>query len=221
MPLRRTASALALSALVLAMPALPALADTTPSTLPFEQRWDDPAAIDTNNDWSGVPSIIGYRGDGMAATNRDPQTVLADGATTPVNVVAQSTAANTAGGVHEITAAGTIALQGSGTAQAPHIVIRLDTRGQSAVNVAYTLHDLDADNAGAQQVALQYRVGGTGDYVNVPAGYVADASQDPASDGTPWSLRVSVPLPAAAAGQAIVDVRIITTDSTGSDSMTG
>src|SRR3954454_12446134 len=100
MPLRRTASAFALSALALTLPALPvssALADTTPSTLPFEQRWDNPAQIDTNNDWSQVPSIIGYRGDGMAATNRDPQTVLVDGATTPVNVVAQSTATSTAG----------------------------------------------------------------------------------------------------------------------------
>ncbi|NHC46118.1 ExeM/NucH family extracellular endonuclease [Motilibacter aurantiacus] len=221
MPLRRTAGALALSALLLALPALPASADTTASTLPFAQDWSDAGLIVANNDWSGVPSIIGYRGDSLASTNRDPQTVLADGASTPVNVVAQSTGANTAGGVHEVTAAGAIALQGSGTAQAPHIVIRVDTRGQSTVKVAYTLRDLDADDAGAQQVALQYRVGGSGSYVNVPAGYVADASQPPAADGTPWSRRVSVELPAAAAGQAVVDVRVITTDTTGSDSMTG
>ncbi|NHC13904.1 ExeM/NucH family extracellular endonuclease [Motilibacter deserti] len=221
MPLCRTAGALALSALVLALPATPALADQTPATLPFAQNWSDPGLIVTANDWGGVPSIVGYRGDGLAATNRDPRTVVADGSSTPLNVFAQSTAANTGGGVHEVTAAQTIALQGSGTAQAPHIVVRLDTRGQTEVNVAYTLRDLDADDAGAQQVALQYRVGGSGNYVDVPAGYVADASQPPAADGTPWSQRVSAALPPAAAGQAVVDVRILTTDTTGSDSMTG
>ena len=49
-------------------------ADTTPGTLPFAQAWSDPSLITVNDNWDGVPSIIGYRGDAMATTNVDPQT---------------------------------------------------------------------------------------------------------------------------------------------------
>ena len=54
-----------------------------------------------------------------------------------------------------------VALQGSGTADAPHLVLALDTTGLANVSVAYNLRDIDgsADNA-VQPVALQYRVGG-------------------------------------------------------------
>lgn len=79
----------------------------------------------------------------------------------------------------------TVALQGSVTADAPHLVINLDTTGRSDINVRYTLCDIDgsADNA-QQQVALQYRVGNTGIYTNVPAGYLADATPTPRPDQT-------------------------------------
>ncbi|HEX4980836.1 MAG TPA: hypothetical protein VFV63_04025, partial [Ilumatobacteraceae bacterium] len=195
----------------------PALsADTTPGTLPFAQNWSSPSLITLNDNWDGVPSIIGYRGDAMATTNADPQTVLGDGSATPINVLAQSAATSATGGIHEIEASQVVALQGSGTADAPHLVVRLNTTGQTAINVAYTLVDLDADNAGSQQFALHYRVGGSGNYTNVPAGNVPDAS------GTQGdTFPVSALLPAAADNQPIVDVRIMTTDTTGSDSMTG
>jgi predicted extracellular nuclease len=82
--------------------------------------------------------------------------------------------------------------------------------------VDYDLVDLDADNGGAQQFALQYRVGGTGGYTSVPTGYVADAS------GVQGEvIHVTSVLPSAASGQPLVDIRIITTDTAGSDSMTG
>jgi len=209
-------AAFGVAASTLVVVPLVAHADQNPGSLPFTQDWSNSSLITTSDDWSGVPSIVGYRGDGLASTDTDPRTVLADGATTPVDVNAQSTATSTSGGVHEIEAAGTIAMQGSGTADAPHLVIRLDTTGASGVAVAYDLVDLDADDAGAQQVALQYRVGGAGVYTDVPAGYVADAS---ANQGAVFP--VSATLPAAVDGQAIVDVRIVTTDTTGSDSMTG
>ena len=98
----------------------------------------------------------------------------------------------------------------------PHLVVRLNTTGQTAINVAYTLVDLDADNGGSQQFALHFRVGGSGAYTNVAAGCVLDAS---AAQGD--TFPVSATLPAAADNQPIVDVRIMTTDTTGSDSMTG
>ena len=39
----------------------------------FFQDWSDTSLITTNNDWSGVASIMGYRGDGLASpAGRDP-----------------------------------------------------------------------------------------------------------------------------------------------------
>ena len=217
MPLRRPVVLLALLSLLVAVPSLPAQADTAASPPPFTQAWSDTGLITTDDDWSGVTSVIGYRGDGLtSAANVDPQSVTADGSSTPVDVDAQSTASSTAGGIHEIEASGTVAFQGSGTADAPHLVIRLNASAAMNIQVSYLLRDLDADDGGGQQVALQYRVGGSGIFTNVPAGYVADASTTPPSE-----IPVSATLPAAADGQPVVDVRIMTTDTTSFDSMTG
>ena len=218
MSLRRPLVLLALLALVaslLAMaPALPARADGTAQAPPFAQDWSDANLITANDDWSGVPGIVGYLGGDLTATNDvDPQTVLA--AAADVDVIAGSTATSSSGGVHEVEADGTVAMQGSGSADAPHLVIAVDATGASGLTVGYTLRELDTNDA-VQQVALQYRVGSTGDFTNVPAGYVADAS-----NGAGLSTPVSAALPGAVAGQARVEVRIITTNASGSDSMIG
>ena len=85
--------------------------------------------------------------------------------------------------------------------------------------MSYNLRDVDgsADNA-VQPVALQYRVGTLGPFTNLPAGFVADAT-GPAS--ATLVTPVSVTLPAAAAGQPVVQIRIITTDAVGSDEWVG
>ncbi|HQU86115.1 MAG TPA: hypothetical protein PKY59_23510, partial [Pyrinomonadaceae bacterium] len=157
-------------------------ADTTAQSVPFAQAWTNTNLITVADDWSGVPGIIGYRGDNLtAATGVDPQTILIDGSSTPVNVWANQTDPNTflSGGVAEFDTLPnpSVALNGSGTADAPHIVINLNTSGTTAVNVAYNVRDLDgsADDA-IQAVALQYRVGNTGNYTNIPAAFVADAT---------------------------------------------
>jgi predicted extracellular nuclease len=205
--------------------ALPAAADTNAQPLPFAQSWTNTGLITTANDWSGVPGIIGYRGDAMVgATGVDPQTVLADGSATPVNVLANQTNPNTlaTGGIAEFDtlADPVVALQGSGTARAPHLVLTVNTSGLANVTVAYNLRDVDgsADNA-IQAVALQYRVGTSGTYTNVPAGFVGDASSGPslATLVTP----VGAVLPAAAWNQPVVQIRVITTDAVGSDEWIG
>ncbi len=214
---------LALVASLLSL-ASPALADNTAQTLPFSQNWSNTGLITTNDDWSGVAGIIGYRGDGLvASTNVDPQTVLADGSATPVDVNANQANPNTftTGGVTEFEITDpVVALQGSGTADAPHIVIYLNTTGQSDINISYNVRDIDgaADNA-VQQVALQYRVGNSGSFTNVPAGYIADATTGPslATLVTP----VNVTLPSAVDNQSEVQIRIITTDAVGSDEWIG
>ena len=198
-------------------------ADNTPQSLPFSQDWSNTGLITTDDNWSGVPGITGYRGDGLAGgTGVDPQTILGEG-TLVVDVNANQTNPNTftTGGVAEFQLSNpTVALQGSGTARAPYVQFSFTTLGQSGISISYNLRDIDgsADNA-VQPVALQYRVGSTGNFTNVPAGFVADATTGPslATLVTP----VSVTLPAAVDNQSIVQVRVITTDAAGSDEWVG
>lgn len=202
----------------------PVLADSTPQTLPFGQDWSNIGLIVGNDDWSAVPGITGYRGDSLTgATAADPQTIVADGNGTPVDVNANQTNPDTftTGGVTEFHLADpVVALTGSGTADAPFLLLSLDTRGRSGIVVRYDLRDLDGstDNA-AQPVALQYRVGNSGDFINVPAAFVADATEGPSLAGkvTP----VSVTLPAAAENQPLLQLRIITTNAVGNDEWVG
>ena len=196
----------------------------TAQPLPFSQNWSNTNLITSDNDWSNVPGIIGYRGDGLtAATGTDPQTITADGSNTPVNVIANQTNPDTvtSGGLDEFEIANpVVGFQGSGTASAPHLVISVNTTGQDNITVSYNLRDIDGstDNA-VQPVALQYRVGNTGTYTNVPAAFVADASTGPslATLVTP----VAVALPAEVSNQPLVQLRIITTNAVGNDEIIG
>lgn len=192
--------------------------------LPFSQDWTNTGMITANDNWSGVPGIVGYRGDAMvAATGINPQTILQDGSATPVNVVANNTnpGAFTSGGVLEAEITNpAIALQGSGTARAPHVVISVNTTSASNITMQYNLRDIDgsADNS-VQPVALQYRVGSSGSFTNIPGAFVADASSGPneATLVTP----VGVLLPAAVENQSLVQLRVITADAVGSDEWIG
>lgn len=211
-----------------AQPALPAAADATAHTLatgPFAQNWADTSAISTNDNWDGVPSIIGYRGDDLTSTpGVDPRTVLADGAGTPVDVLANQVNPSglAVGGVAEFDrlADPTVALNGSGTADAPHLVLALATLGRQDIVVSYTLRDLDGSaNNALSPVAVQYRVGASGPYTDLPAGYEPDASDGPnlAGRATPKS----VTLPTEANDQALVFVRVLTTNADGFDEWIG
>jgi hypothetical protein len=202
----------------------PAGAAITPEPLPFTESWSDVNSISVDDDWSAVPGITGYRGDGLGnGPGADPRTIAADGASTPVDVIANRTnpAALLVGGVAEFELHDSVvALQPTSTADAPHLVLRVDTTGLGSITVAYNLRDVDAsiDNA-AQPVALQYRVGGRGAYANVRGSFVADATSGPrlATLVTP----VRAVLPPAAADKPLVEVRIITADARYSDEWVG
>jgi predicted extracellular nuclease len=207
------------------------LANNTPQTLPFTQNWSNNALITADDNWSGVPGIEGYLGQNLTTANDvDPRTVLGTSATAgDLDVIANQTATtSTSGGVAEFhttsqaapaNANSTVGFQGSGTADAPYLLLYLNTTGQSSINVSYNLRDIDCVDNAAQQVALQYRVGSTGNFTNIAAGYVADATTGPnlCTLVTP----VSAALPAAADNQALVQVRIITTNATGNDEWVG
>lgn len=195
------------------------------STGKFFQSWTNTSQITTNNTWAGVPSIIGYRGDGLTgATGTDPQTIVADGSTTPTSVTANNTdpSAATSGSVYEFEIGDpTIGFVGSGTADAPHIVIHLNTTGQSDIPMSFKVRDLDgsADNA-TQQVAVQYRIGTSGDFTNIPGLYVADATTGPSTLG-PDTVFSNFVLPAAINNQSQVQIRIMTTNAPGNDEAIG
>jgi len=191
---------------------------------PFSQDWSNIGLITANDDWSSVPGIVGFLGQDLTTvTGTDPQTLLGVSAiANDLDVIANQTAPNTLtnGGVGEFHITDpTIALQGSGTADAPNIIIYLNTTGQQNINVAYNVRDIDGsvDNA-IQAVALQYRVGNTGNFTNIPAGFVPDATtQNAATQVT----AVSAVLPAAANNQPEVQVRVITTNAAGNDEWVG
>ena len=131
---RRLAVILAvLTSALIGVPAV-SLADSAAQTVPFTQNWSNSALITLDDDWSGVPGIVGYRGDALvASTGVDPQTVVSDGSGTPVDVNADETNPNTftTGGIAEFStiADPSVALQGSGTADAPHLLLSPDDDG--------------------------------------------------------------------------------------------
>ena len=200
----------------------PAGADSTGQALPFSQDWSNTGLITTNDDWAGVPGVVGFLGDGLTVVNDvDPQTVTAVGSGTQDVIANQTTTGITNGGVAEFHITDpTVALQGSGTADAPFILVNLSTTGFQTIQFSYDALDIDgsADNA-VQQIATQFRVGASGAFTNIPAGYIADATTGPslAVVTTP----VAVTLPPAADDQPLVQVRVITTNATGSDEWVG
>ncbi len=200
-------------------------APPTGQPLPFSQSWTDTSMITTNNVWIGVPGIVGYLGDYSpnSDTGIDPQTLLNDFSGTALNVTANQTdpAILISGGLAEFELADpVVAFQGSGTADAPHIVISLNTKGATNIAVSYLLRDVDAssDNS-VQPVALQYRIGSSGNYTNVPGAFVADASSGPST--ATLVTPVAVILPAQTDNQPLVQLRIITTNANQSDEWIG
>ncbi|MHB8193385.1 MAG: ExeM/NucH family extracellular endonuclease [Bellilinea sp.] len=198
------------------------MANSTAQALNFSQDWNDTNQITSDHDWSGVPGIEGYSGSGLTtATGVDPQTVTADGGT--LSVLANRSAPDSlpTGGVAEFELIDpVVALQGSSSADAPYLLINLDTTEKTDISVDYTLLDLDAsaDNA-VQPVALQYRVGNSGAFINLPQAFVADATQGPYL--AVKETMVAANLPVEAQNKPLVQVRIITTNAAGSDEWVG
>ncbi|HEX8216225.1 MAG TPA: Calx-beta domain-containing protein, partial [Allosphingosinicella sp.] len=190
---------------------------TTPHQLSssnFVQTWAGTSALLTADNWGGIASIVGYLGEGLTDnTSRDPGTILQ--AFTTVDLVNASSSAGTAGGVHEIND-DVVALQGSGGADVPHLIFYLDSTNVQDVRFTATLRELDATTVD-QKFAVQYRIGGTGNFTTLPAGSVSGVFN--AAGNQTHALDVT--LPADANNQSLVEIRVITSDAPGSDAMVG
>lgn len=194
------------------------------STGSLQQDWSNTGLITGNDSWANVPSIEGFLGDTNAGspTAVDPRT-LTDGSSGAIDVIANQTNPNglTNGGVAEFHIANpTVALNGSGTADAPALVLYLNASGCEDVRVQFNARDIDgsSDNA-AQQIAVQYRIGDTGEWTNVPGGYSADVTSGPSLEGQTTAFNVV--LPSDANNQSQVQVRIITTNAPSNDEWVG
>lgn len=188
-------------------------------------------AISQNDNWSGVPSFEGYAGNGLTNTEGvDPQTVLGTEFANNALPVAGSTNVNAnkgnpdaynTGGVTEFDTGTYLSLgiQGTGNADSPYIVMYLNTVGRTNITISYNLTDIDAgSNNAVMPVALQYRVGETGLFTNIPAAFVADATLGgQAGLVTP----VSVILPPSCNNQPKVQVRIMTNNPVGQGEWVG
>lgn len=202
-----------------------ACADNTPQELPCVQQWSEAKLITRDNDWSGVPGFVGYRGDKLTTKiGANPQTIVSDGTDTPVNVNANQKKPDTlrTGGVAEFDGipVPVVALKGSATANAPFLLLNLNTKGKHKIAVGYKLRDIDGSaNNAVQPVAFQYRVGTNGNFTDIPGAFVADASSGPnlATLVTP----VTALIPADADNQPLVQVRWITANAEGSDEWIG
>ncbi len=189
---------------------------------PVAQDWSNSGLIATMDNWSGVPSLEGHLGGDLTmATGVDPQTVLAFGnGTLNVTPDVLDASNHSGGGFAEVVGGGdiagnpTIAFQGSGSADAPFLLLRLNTLGCSQLIVDYRLRDIDTLSTAVQPVALQARVGEAGNFANVPGGFVANAN------GTA-SQTYSITMPATYLNAPQVQVRWITTNAAGVDALIG
>ncbi|WLI90254.1 Ig-like domain-containing protein [Massilia sp. R2A-15] len=203
------------------------------STGNFFQDWSDLSQFTADNDWSHVASIVGYNGAGMSGSpGRDAGALVADNpvSATPQLFFNRATTLSS-GGVAEFhnpnnSGNAVVGLQGSGTGQAPNLVLYLDSTGMEKVNLTLDLRDLDVTDNSIQQIAIQYRIGDSGNWTNIApktptpgsTAYIADAS---AAGGASLVTHVDITLPSAADNQANLQIRILTVDAAGSDEWIG
>ncbi|WP_068878075.1 MULTISPECIES: endonuclease/exonuclease/phosphatase family protein [unclassified Phenylobacterium] len=186
----------------------------------YFQDWSNAGQLTTNDDWSGVPSIVGYRGDGLTGlTGADPRTITGTSDVIDVNVNQTNPNTFSTGGVTEFAIADpTIALTGSGTADVPYFVLHLDATGRQDLHLSLDVRDIDgsADDTN-QQFNIQYRIGDTGTWVNLDGAYIADAS----APGATLVTHLDLTLPEALNGQGQIQLRFMTTNAPSNDEWIG
>jgi Ca2+-binding RTX toxin-like protein len=187
-----------------------------------------PNQLNTNNDWSMVPSLVGYLGSGLTTTEGvDPRTLTAPDPNPIVSVIVNQTDASDValgalGGVAEFEGPpnSMIGLGGSDTADAPYLVLYLDSTGRKNVQVSFLARDLEplaTSDSSATQFVVQYRTSTSGNWVNVY--YNADITRTP--EVSAGGASPIVDLPADANNCPTLEVRLMTTNAVGNDEWVG
>ncbi|MCF6379046.1 ExeM/NucH family extracellular endonuclease [Nocardioides KLBMP 9356] len=230
MPRRAPRTALSLTSLLALVAGSLAMGFTAPasasvssaiSSFPYTQDW---SGLTTTSTWADFPGVEGFStGTTIAAANQPNTTnvgnLTAEGTLTSQLLNQASTSlpntVSTGGvlGFGAVPAADrTVALSATGTVTTPLLVFHLNTTGKAGLDMAYDVQDLDSGTDDQPtRVALQYRVGTSGAYTNIPAAYLNDATA--VSNTTVTSTRVSVALPADVDNKADVFLRVITLDN--------
>ena len=183
----------------------------------FNQDWSDTGLI-TGNSWAGHPFMTNNRGDITGTlVNRDPRLLLGTYGTPLLNANNINPLVTT-GGVFEVQGGvqingnPTIAFQGDANFDAPTIWLRINTTNCTNVRVRSLLRDINDTSTAAQQVAVQARVGTSGNFTNFD--YVANANNN-GSTPSDFVLNPSFN------NQPRIQIRWMTTDATGNDNMIG
>lgn len=192
----------------------------------LEQDWSNSSLISSANKWAGIPSIQGFSTvQGAHGSGGDPRDLTGRSMDLDVtaNVFTSPSRFNVnsgeRAGLAEFQDFGVVALGGGSDAKAPNLVMYLDTSGVHApVTLNFDALDLDSSSRDADMpLNVQYRIGETGPWINVPGGYFADVT---AKSATP-ETHISLQLPAEAMDQAQLQIRIVTTDAKGRDEWVG
>ncbi len=191
----------------------------------FGENWTNIDLLLANDDWSNFAYMTASSENRSGTTEGiDPQT-LTGYTSGNTRVVANAIDATiTAGGIYEMEDGPqvqdpggnddpTIAFQGASDNDAPYLLLRLNTRRCTNITVSWRLRDLNpANTAAIQQVAVQGRVGTSGNFTNLA--YVNNANTGGDTPG-------SVTLASTYNGNERVQIRWITTNAVGNDNMIG
>lgn len=207
-------------------------ANNTYQTLNYSYVWAN-ASVTAENDWSAAPGILGFTGadTNISGTDRgvqaNPQTILDDLVTGKNPLVHANeldmgpTIASTYAIIdfHPTTGGLTkamISLHANSKFDAPFLMYHINTTGKTNVQIQYDVYDIDSGGTDAvQEVALHYRIGNSGTWTNIPAGYIADATAPTAQPKR--VTHISASLPAGAWNQGQVQFRVLTANANGAD----
>lgn len=194
---------------------------------PILENWTNTSRLSTTDNWTEVVAIAGFKGNLLTSEiGANPQTIVTDSPGNAGNLTPNETNPNTstAEGVVEFQIADpVVALRASDDADAPNLVVRINSVGclaGKAMTMAYDVRDIDGSSRNSvSPIALQYRYSESSNYTSIPAAYIADATNGPNS-ATKLS-QVYVVLPQNAINQPTLSLRIIGANAVGDDEFVG
>ena len=205
----------------------------------FLISWTGPDTITENNDWNFLPFIKGFKGDGLTALpDVDPKTVLTPGTGTQADLLANQTnpdGLNTDGFAEfQGLSNPTLGMRASSNSN-PFLMFNFNTTGVGNNFYPYLefeIRDIDGSaNNAIQQIAVQYRIGDTGNFTNGDLfffqsgdfvrfeGYLPDATTGPYEAN--HSAVGAFNFPLECLFQPKVQIRIITTNASGGNEWIG